>query len=146
MGSQDLLCDVPHPGGHGSGVRGGLLAPLLAYFLNARGWWGYFSAGLANGFLLCGLVYSFLALTSAQDTALHGMTLMICFGIGTVPAMLLIGCGTTFLKQNVRLRMYRAGAALVVDFGFVTIWRGLPSGSADGCHSASRAEIRLPSS
>jgi sulfite exporter TauE/SafE len=118
---------------------GAFLAPLFAYFMNARGWWGYFAAGLANGFLPCGLVYAFLALAAAQDSPPAGMALMACFGLSTLPAMLLVGCGAGWLRQAVRLRVYRLGAVLVVVYGLVTLWRGLPAASPDCCEPAAIA-------
>jgi sulfite exporter TauE/SafE len=114
-----------------------LLAPLFAYFLNARGWWGYFSAGLANGFLPCGLVYSFLALAATQSGPVSGMALMISFGLGTIPAMLLVGCGSSALKLSMRMHIQRLAAVLVVAFGLLTVWRGLPSRKGACCQPGS---------
>lgn len=116
---------------------GGLFAPLFGYFLNARGWTGYFAAGLANGFLPCGLVYSFVALAASRAAVADGAVLMCIFGLGTLPAMLLIGCGSTLLTHTARLRIYRLAAVLVIAMGCVTIWRGWPGGEA--CHDAGAA-------
>ena len=111
----------------------GLLAPLFAYFLNARGWWGYFAAGLANGFLPCGLVYSFVALAVASGSAAAGMVIMAAFGLGTIPAMLAIGCGSSLLTRAARQRIYRAASVMVIVLGAVTLWRGRPGAEAACC-------------
>ncbi|HKQ49967.1 MAG TPA: sulfite exporter TauE/SafE family protein [Phycisphaerae bacterium] len=118
-----------------------LFAPLFAYFLNARGWFGYFLAGLANGFLPCGLVYAFLALAAAAQDGPRGAVIMTLFGLGTMPAMLAIGCGTRLLTQSVRLRIYRVAAVFVVALGSVTLYRGWPSADAACCHAPGSANV-----
>jgi hypothetical protein len=111
----------------------GLLAPLFAHFINARGRGGFFLAGLANGFLPCGLVYAFLAAAAATSDIPRGMLIMICFGLGTAPAMIALGCGTGLLSRTARVRVHRLAAAFVILLGGVTIWRGVP---ALGSHCA----------
>lgn len=118
-----------------------LFAPLFAYFLNARGWFGYFLAGLANGFLPCGLVYAFLALAVASQDGPRGAIIMTFFGLGTLPAMLAIGCGTKLLTQTIRLRIYRVAAIFVVALGSVTIYRGWPSANATCCHPSGTPDV-----
>jgi sulfite exporter TauE/SafE len=118
-----------------------LFAPLFAYFLNARGWFGYFLAGLANGFLPCGLVYAFLALAAAAQDGPRGALIMTLFGIGTMPAMLAIGCGTRLLTHGVRRQIYRVAAVFVVALGSVTLYRGWPSADAPCCHAPGASEL-----
>jgi len=118
-----------------------LVSPLYSYFLNARGWWGYFVAGLFNGLLPCGLVYSFLAIAAASGTPQHGALTMAFFGLGTVPAMVTIGCGTKLMTHHLRMRVYRVAAVLMIAFGLVTIWRGLPR-ETPCCEESPRLAIR----
>ena len=118
-----------------------LFAPLFAYFLNARGWFGYFLAGLANGFLPCGLVYAFLALAAAAQDGPRGAVIMTLFGLGTMPAMLAIGCGTRLLTQTMRLRIYRVAAVFVVALGSLTLFRGWPSAHATCCHAPGSTNV-----
>lgn len=113
----------------------GLFSPLFAHFLNARGWFGYFTAGIANGFLPCGLVYSFVALAAARGDVVGGMAVMIAFGLGTIPAMMLIGCGTTIMTHATRRRIYRVAAVFVIGLGALTMWRGWPRESPC-CHES----------
>ena len=47
--------------------------------------------GVANGFLPCPLVYAFLARAAASGGPVPGMATMLAFGLGTFPAMLLMG-------------------------------------------------------
>lgn len=116
-----------------SGV-GALLTPVFTHFLNARGWTGFFLAGLANGFLPCGLVYAFLAQAVASGDVRTGFVSMAAFGLGTGPAMIAIGCGSTLLSHRARLRVYRVAACFVLAIGVVTIKRALPAtGAAATC-------------
>jgi sulfite exporter TauE/SafE len=47
--------------------------------------------GVFNGFLPCPLVYAFLAQAAGSGGALPGLLVMLAFGLGTFPAMLLMG-------------------------------------------------------
>src|SRR5690606_30585371 len=50
-----------------------------------------FLIGLLNGLLPCGLVYMAIAGAIAAHHAFEGMIFMASFGLGTLPAMLLLG-------------------------------------------------------
>ncbi len=120
----------------GWGNTTALFAPLFSHFLGSRGWWGYFVAGLANGFLPCGLVYAFLAVAAASGDAFEGLVVMTFFGVGTLPAMLLAAGGGRVLGVATRHHLVRAAAAMVVLMGGVTIWRAWPRESPGCCHPA----------
>jgi hypothetical protein len=113
-----------------------LFQPLLGHFIRGKAGAGPLLAGLFTGFLPCGLVYAFLALAVASADPVTGWLGMVSFGLGTVPAMVLIGCGSTLLTQRLRVRAVRLGACFVMLLGAVTIWRGLPA-AAGHCHTPS---------
>ena len=50
-----------------------------------------FKRGLLWGLLPCGLVYSILLAASVSGSATNGLLVMLGFGLGTLPAMLLTG-------------------------------------------------------
>jgi sulfite exporter TauE/SafE len=105
---------------------------------------GTFGAGVATGFLPCGLVYSFLALAVASGGLESGLMQMAMFGLGTVPAMVLVGCGGKLLTIGMRQRVYRLAACFVIALGALTVWRGLPvHAEGDCCHVAS-SSIETP--
>ena len=94
------------------------LQPLARAYLPARTMAQAFPLGLLWGWLPCGLVYSALttALTSASPG--RGAALMLAFGLGTLPNLLLAGL------LAVRLRAYaaipavrRTAGGLVLAFG-----------------------------
>lgn len=94
------------------------LQPLSKRYLPARTVAQAFPLGLLWGWLPCGLVYSALATALTSGSALHGAGLMLAFGAGTLPNLLLAGL------LAVRLRAYAALPAvrwlaglLVLGFG-----------------------------
>lgn len=123
---------LPLPGRRAGGLAT-LAAPIFSRLLSARGWSGFFLAGLANGFLPCGLVYALLAMAVATADMVDGMLLMTFFGIGTVPAMLIVGCGSTLVSHAIRAKIYRIAACFVILAGLFTIKRALMTPSQDCC-------------
>ena len=84
-----------------------------------------FSLGLANGFLPCGPVLA-VALTAAATA--HpgiGMLLMLVYGLGTLPALLLLAAVTSRLGTWGRRLVSRAGTFLLVLLGLQLALRGL---------------------
>lgn len=83
-----------------------------------------FLAGLATGFLPCGLVYAFLALALSSGTIFAGAAIMAAFGLGTMPLMLGVGLGSSIVGLNGRKRLVRLAAICVIATGCLTIVRG----------------------
>lgn len=90
------------------------IQPLTRRFLPARNVAQAFPLGLLWGFLPCGLVYSVLATALVTGAAERGAMLMLAFGLGTLPNLLLAGLLLRRLKEVVRNRAVRAGSGLVV--------------------------------
>lgn len=61
-----------------------------------------FSRGLIWGFLPCGLVYGVLMTTLFSQSLWHGGAIMLGFGLGTLPAMVLTGSFYQRLRNLVR--------------------------------------------
>ena len=78
--------------------------------------------GLLWGLLPCGLVYSVLLLAATSAQPADGALIMLAFGLGTTPAMLLTGLGAARLSQLMQQRRTRLGAGLlIVALGILTI-------------------------
>jgi uncharacterized protein len=82
-----------------------------------------FRYGLCWGALPCGLVYSTLGWSLASGSAFDGAVIMFCFGLGTLPAILLTGSAVAVLTKlkNLPWLRYTAAALLGVYAGY-TIW------------------------
>ena len=79
--------------------------------------------GLLWGLIPCGLVYSVLLVAATSASAPDGALIMLAFGVGTTPAMLLTGLGAARLAQLMQDRRTRLGAGLlIVMLGILTLW------------------------
>jgi len=72
------------------------------------------------GWLPCGLVYSVLIWSVSAGGALEGASLMLAFGLGTLPNLLLMGAAAAQLQRFVRKSWVRqlAGGMIVVFGGY----------------------------
>jgi hypothetical protein len=82
-----------------------------------------YSYGLCWGALPCGLVYSTLGWSLASGSAIQGGLLMLSFGAGTLPAILLTGSAAGVLQKlkNTSWLRYSAAIMLAIYAGY-TIW------------------------
>lgn len=99
--------------------------PLFSTLLKHPALRNAFSAGVFTGFLPCGLVYAFVSLAASTGDLLHGAIVMLAFGAGTVPLMVLTGLGSMLLGTSGRRWMWRAAAWSVVVTGLLTVGRGI---------------------
>ncbi|MBP2700301.1 sulfite exporter TauE/SafE family protein [Photobacterium lucens] len=77
--------------------------------------------GFLWGWLPCGLVYSTLTWAAVSGSALNGATVMLAFGLGTLPAMLAIGGFADKLKTWLKNRVFRRiSALLLIAYGLQT--------------------------
>ncbi len=94
------------------------LQPLTRRFLPARTVGQAFPLGLLWGWLPCGLVYSALASALSAGSAQRGALLMLAFGLGTLPNLLLAGILLARLNEFVRRPVVRiVSGLLVLGFG-----------------------------
>lgn len=98
--------------------------PYSARFLPADTAGKAFLLGTLWGWLPCGLVYSLLATALLSGGAASGAGVMLAFGLGTLPNLLLAGMAFKRLRDftsNRRLRL--AAGGLVAAFGFAGLAR-----------------------
>ena len=92
--------------------------------------------GLLWGLVPCGLVYSMLLVAATSGQAVDGALVMLAFGIGTTPAMLLTGLGAARLAQLMQDRRTRLGAGLlIVMLGILTLLMPITALLSPGPHS-----------
>ncbi len=85
---------------------------------------GAFLAGVFTGFIPCGLVYAFLAIAASSGDVVRGWLVMVTFGVGTVPLLVITGCGGTVMTVAARARVLQIAAWCVVLTGMISIARG----------------------
>ncbi|MFM2589941.1 sulfite exporter TauE/SafE family protein [Vibrio sp. TBV020] len=77
--------------------------------------------GFIWGWLPCGLVYSTLTWSAVSGSSLNGALIMMSFGLGTLPAMLLMGFGATYLHKLQQSQIFRnLGALVLLTYGLYT--------------------------
>jgi sulfite exporter TauE/SafE len=87
----------------------------------------YYPLGLLLGLLPCGLSYSVFIGAAGTGGLLQGMLYVFCFGLGTVPALLLFGVVMTYVSSKMRGRLYRASGIVVIISGIYFMMRAITS-------------------
>ncbi len=114
---------------------------FFAQFLKGGSLSGAFVAGVLTGFLPCGLVYSFLALAASSASLPAGLAIMLAFGAGTVPVMLVTGTGFSMATVRIRQQLMRVAALCVLVTGLMTMGRGIAFASANSAESGAVMEV-----
>ena len=127
-----LLTPIERTGG----VLWRRIQPATRRFLPARSIRQALPLGLLWGFLPCGLTYSVLATALVTGSGTRGAGLMLAFGLGTLPNLLLAGMLFKRFRDITRNRRVRiASGVLVLGFGVFglyhaptlggDLWRGV---------------------
>ena len=98
--------------------------PWSKRFLPVRTLSQALALGSIWGWLPCGLVYSVVVAALATGSPWRGATLMLAFGLGTLPALLAMGMAAVRMRavlQNVWVR--RLSGLAVIGFGLLGLWR-----------------------
>lgn len=99
------------------------IQPLTRRFLPATTIRQAFPLGLLWGWLPCGLVYSALASALSAGSAGRGAALMLAFGLGTLPNLLLAGILLSRLNEFVRRPVVRTlSGLLILGFGIYGLY------------------------
>src|SRR5690606_13182171 len=102
-----------------------LFAPLfkkIGYWLYKPG--GNFIAGILNGLLGSGMVYIALGNALNTGTSLGGGRVMMLFGLGTLPLMLLTGISGNYIKKIIPFKLSSWLPTLFLIMGVWFILRG----------------------
>ncbi len=91
-----------------------------------------FIFGLILGLLPCGPLYAVLLAAAALAHPLQGALALALFGLGTIPAMLLLSLVGKFLTERGSLRAL--SYALVLVMGAFFVYHGLTAAPALPCH------------
>lgn len=86
--------------------------------------WGCVLTGWINGFLPCGLSFAALFYLVSRDSLEGVVAGAYVFGLGTLPALFLVGWLGGKVSARVRGHGLRVAGGLLVGFGLLTIFRG----------------------
>ncbi|MDH5370243.1 MAG: sulfite exporter TauE/SafE family protein [Gammaproteobacteria bacterium] len=102
------------------------LEPVGRRFMPVQTYYQAFILGLIWGWLPCGLVYSVIIWTISTQSPFEGGLLMLSFGLGTLPNLLLMGVFASTLNQFIRQTWVKQVAGLMImAFACVMFYRGL---------------------
>ncbi len=102
-----------------------LMQKIMALFKVPRSIGAYYPMGIVLGFLPCGLTYTaLLAAARAAMEAHHpftgmlqGALMMLLFGIGTAPALILVGKVVNTISNRMRKWFYRVASLIMIATG-----------------------------
>ena len=106
---------------------------LSSRWLPVRHWRQGFALGLCWGLMPCGLIYSSLAWAATAQSAAASALMMLCFGLGTLPAMLATSLGADRLQGFLRRRGLKLViAVLLLISGAWTLYQTAAHGNHAG--------------
>jgi len=101
-----------------------LIAPLMRALMPADQPHKSFALGALWGWLPCGMVYSALATAMLSGSAANGASVMLAFGLGTLPMLTGLGLLGARLQRAMQQRRVRIGCGLLVlAFGVIGLAR-----------------------
>lgn len=121
LGFLDLLPTSRWVEGHGIAR---FVTCRIGELLRARSRVRQFGLGVANGFLPCGPVVAVALGAATSGRPDLGALAMFIYGLGTVPAMVAVGFGASWMAPRLRRRFFRAGAFLILLIGLQLGLRG----------------------
>ena len=104
------------------------LQPLIQRFLPIRNLRSAFFTGLLWGGIPCGLVYGALSFAVLSGSMLEGGLIMLAFGLGTLPSLLLMASLSIqlgFFIQKLWIR--RLSGLLIIVLGIMALWMPIKS-------------------
>ena len=84
--------------------------------------------GFLNGLLPCGMIYLALGSAWANQAALQSGLFMVLFGLGTLPALLMVAFGGQLMGFAFRQKTQKALPYMLFSMGVLLILRGLNLG------------------
>ena len=106
----------------------GKLKQQLGLLFGKKNYSSLFFIGTLNGLLPCGLVYLGVTGAIATGSSLQGALFMAMFGLGTLPAMLVLALLGNAISVNFRNKINKAIPVFVVAMALLLILRGMNLG------------------
>ncbi|ABL02681.1 conserved hypothetical protein [Candidatus Ruthia magnifica str. Cm (Calyptogena magnifica)] len=104
------------------------LQPLTRCFLPIRSLRSAFFTGLLWGGIPCGLVYGALSFAILSGSMLEGGLIMLTFGLGTLPSLLLMASLSTHLGFLIQKSLVRhLSGLLIIILGIMALWMPIKS-------------------
>lgn len=92
-----------------------------SFMLNPTGWRGYV-LGVLLGFIPCGLVLAALMATATADNPAIAGLAMLAFGVGTMPTLVMIGFGGSWIKRKWPLQTRAFSSIIMAANSLLLFW------------------------
>jgi len=103
------------------GGSGAVVERLVGVAIRSRGWVGPMGLGVYSGLTPCPILFALLALAVRTADVGAGMAVMLAFGVGTVPPLVLVGLSRARPAPSCSSRL---AAWLVLLLGIVVLVQG----------------------
>ncbi|HIM58948.1 MAG TPA: sulfite exporter TauE/SafE family protein [Gammaproteobacteria bacterium] len=121
------------------------LQPISQKFLPVTSLKNAFLVGLFWGGIPCGLVYGALSFAALSGSATQGGLIMLAFGFGTLPSLLLMAGFSSKLSEAIKKPFVRKfSGALIIALGVWALWVPAQSLILDIQHSHHKIEFTQP--
>jgi len=118
--------DASNPGPVAPKIKpGSLFTRTFAKLLRSRTAASKWGLGFSAGFLPCMLSWAMVVKAAATGDMVAGLSVMIFFGLGTVPALLFAGFFASLFTIRMRLMGERVAALSVIAMGLILAWKGV---------------------
>jgi len=104
------------------------IVKALGHLFKSKNLISFFLIGMLNGLLPCGMIYLALSSALATQTVASGGLLMVFFGLGTVPALIMVALGGQYMGFAFRKKLQRLLPVFIFGMGVLLILRGLNLG------------------
>ncbi len=116
---------LPLPQKNSCNPGSSVMQKIMALFKVPRSIGSYYPMGVVLGFLPCGLTYTALlaAARSGMESEypfagmIQGAIMMMFFGTGTTPALILVGKAVNTVSNKMRKRFYRMASIIMIMTG-----------------------------
>ena len=98
----------------------------IGVLIKSEGLFASYGLGLLNGLLPCGVVYAALAASAGAGSTSLGALMMVAFGLGNIPVLLLSASAGMMMKSNM-IRKFSIPVAVFCTAGLL-ILRGMALG------------------
>ncbi len=98
---------------------------LLSTFITQNTYKGKLFSGMLNGLLPCGLVYLAATTAALSSTVIQGVTFMFSFGLGTLPALVILPMFVGSLQLKKYSYFKYVSSALLIIVCIIFVIRGL---------------------
>jgi len=88
----------------------------------------FYLIGILNGLLPCGMIYVALTSALATQNILQGGLIMVFFGLGTMPALIMVAIAGQYFGVVFRNKIQKLLPVLILSMGVLLILRGMNLG------------------